>query len=94
MPATGPLNTIGVVIVLPHNVWFATGFAVAVGFTVMVNIFDVPVQLKVSALFVKTGATVMLAVTGAVVVFVAVNDAMFPLPLAARPILVLSLNQL
>ena len=60
----------------------------------MVNVFDTPVQLKVSSLLVNTGVTVMLAVMGDDVAFVAVNDAIFPLPFDARPIPVLLLDQL
>ena len=60
----------------------------------MVNVFDTPVQLNVSLMFKNTGVTVMLAVMGDDVAFVAVNGAIFPMPFDARPILVLSLNQL
>lgn len=40
------------------------------------------------------GVTVMVAITGALVVFVAVNDGIFPLPLAAKPMEVLLFVQL
>ena len=41
-----------------------------------------------------TGVTTMLATTGALPVFTAVKDPMVPVPLPARPMLVLSLVQL
>ena len=50
----------------------------------MVNVIGVPVQLTPP--LVITGVTVIVAVTAADVLFIAVNDAMLPLPLAARPI--------
>ena len=37
--------------------------------------------------FAKVGVTVMVAVTGDTPRLIALNDAMFPLPLAARPML-------
>ena len=49
----------------------------------MVNVVGAPVQ--VAPPFVYDGVTVIVAVTGAFVALVALNDAMFPLPLAARP---------
>ena len=55
----------------------------------MVNVFDGPLQ--VVPLLVKEGITVMVATAGEVPVFVAVNELMFPVPLAASPILVLLL---
>jgi hypothetical protein len=51
-----------------------------VGLTVIVNDCGVPAQPS------NEGVTVMVAVTGAVPELVAVNDAIFPLPLAASPI--------
>ena len=92
MPVTALLNTMPVVAWLAHKVWLATAFTTAVGNTVIVNVIGVPVQL--TAPFVITGVTVIVAVIGADVVFVAVNDAMLPLPLAAKPIEVVLLVQL
>ena len=69
---------------LPHNVWLGTAFTVAVGYTVMVNVLAVPAQLTPP--FVNVGVTVMVAVTAALVALVAVNEAIFPAPLAAKPI--------
>ena len=66
-----------------HNVWLLTVLTVGVGLTVIVKLVDVPAQLRL------VGVTVMVAVTGALVLLVAVNEAMSPEPLAARPMLVL-----
>ena len=51
-----------------------------VGLTVIVNVCWAPAQPS------NEGVTVIVAVTGAVPLLVAVNDGMFPEPLAARPI--------
>jgi hypothetical protein len=53
------------------------------GLTVIVNICAVPGQLL------AVGVTVIVPVIGAFVVLVAVNAAIFPVPLAASPIVVL-----
>jgi hypothetical protein len=58
------------------------------GLTVIVKVCDVPGQPF------AVGVTVMVAVTGAVPVFVAVKEVIFPVPLAARPILVVLFVQL
>lgn len=71
-----------------------TAFTVPDGFTVILNVLDVPLQLKVSDMVVNTGVTVIVAVIGDAVALVAANAAILPLPLPARPMLVLSLNQL
>ena len=70
----------------------ATALTVAVGFTVIVNVIDVPTQLTPP--LVNVGVTVMVAVTGELLVLLAVNVGMFPLPLAARPIDAVLLIQL
>jgi len=62
-------------------------FTWAVGFTVMVKVFAGPGQ--VTPPFVKEGVTVMLALTGDPVELVAIKGEMFPVPLAAKPMLVL-----
>ena len=59
-----------------------------VGSTVMVNVTGVPLHPF------ATGVTVIVAVTGVVPVLVAVNAAIFPVPLAPRPIDVLLFVQL
>lgn len=65
-----------------------TCVAVGVGFTLMVKTSGVPEHPF------ATGVTVIVAVTGAVPVFVAVNDEIFPVPLAPSPIDVALLVQL
>ena len=59
---------------------------VGVGFTVIVNVSGVPEQVT---LF---GVTVIVAMIGDAVVFVGVNAAMFPFPVAAKPIAELSFD--
>lgn len=61
--------------------------ASGVGFTVIVKFVGVPTHTP------SVGVTVMVANVAALVALVATNDAIFPLPLAARPILVLLLVQ-
>lgn len=58
----------------------------------MVNVVAVPEQVVPPLVYV--GVTVIVAVTGAVPLFTAVNEAMLPVPLAARPIEALLLVQL
>jgi len=77
-------NTTVVVLVLLHTTWFAGWFTCPVGFTVMVKVFVGPAQP--TAPLVKVGVTTMVAITGAVPVFTAVNDDMFPVPDARSPI--------
>ena len=62
-----------------------------VGLTVMVKFCGVPLQETPFNVF--TGVTVMVALMAVVPVFVAVNAAMLPVPLAARPMAVLLLVQ-
>ena len=62
-----------------------------VGLTVMVNVFVGPVQLTPP--LVNVGVTTMVAITGQVPLLTAVNEAMFPVPEAARPMLVVLLVQ-
>ena len=90
-PALGLLKLIAAVDELPHKVWLVTVFTEAVGFTVMVNVIGVPTQL--TPLLVNVGVTVMVAVTGANTVLVALNEPIFPVPLAAKPIDVLLFAQ-
>ena len=61
---------------------------VGVGFTVIENVRTVPVHPFL------VGVTVMVAVTAAAPALVAVNEAMFPLPLADNPIVALLFVQL
>ena len=62
------------------------------GFTVIVKGEDIPVQVVPE--LVKEGVTEIVAVTGAVVVLVVMNEEIFPDPLAASPIEVVELTQL
>ena len=78
---------IGVVTVLAHNNWSLTAFTDGVGFTVIVKLLDVPLQLIVSVVFKICALTVIMAVTGDEVVFVAVKEGRLPESKAARPIL-------
>jgi hypothetical protein len=83
-----PLKATAVVAAPLHSVWLETVFTVGVGFTVMVNVLAVPVQ----PFF--TGVTVIVAVTGAVVLLVPVKEDISPEPLAARPMDVVLFVQL
>ena len=71
-----------------HFVWSAGFTTVGVGFTVMVNVVGRPGQP------VDIGVTVIVPLIGAIVVFVAVNEAISPVPLAVKPIAVLLFVQL
>jgi hypothetical protein len=78
---------------LLQTTWLGTAVTVAVGLTVIVKVAGVPVQVVPALL--KEGVTVIVAVTGAVPVLVAVKDGMiFPEPLAARPMEVFVFVQL
>lgn len=82
VPATVPVNVIAAVLAPVHNVWLATAPTLAVGFTVIVNVFGKPTQP--SAL----GVTVMVATTGALVLFTATKAGiLLPDPAAAKPML-------
>ena len=70
---------ISVVANVLQSVWLVTGSTTGVGFTVISKLSVGPEQPFAE------GVTVMVAVTGALPVLVAVNDGMFPLPAAARP---------
>jgi hypothetical protein len=84
LPLLGLTNAIAVVDDPLQSTWLATALTVAVGFTVMVNVDAIPTQL--TPLFVNVGVTVIVATTGVVVLLVAVNVGIFPVPLAAMPI--------
>jgi hypothetical protein len=58
-----------------------------VGLTVNVKVVGVPVQVKPDELL--TGVTVMVETIADAVLFVAVKAAIFPVPLAAKPVAVL-----
>jgi hypothetical protein len=81
-----------VVIAAPEQIVCDAGVATAtgVGLTVIVNVIGVPVHV---GMLLNIGVTVIVAVTGALPVFVAVNAPILPVPLAARPIEGLSFVQ-
>ena len=75
-------------VLLPlQTTWLAGMFTCAVGLTVMVNTWDDPLQFTLALLY--RGVTVMVAVTGAEPLFMAVKEVILPLPDAGRPIEVL-----
>ena len=79
-------------IVLPLQiVLLVTVDTFAAGFTVIVKVIGVPLQLFV---FVNIGVTVIVATTGEFPEFVAVNEAILPDPEANNPIDVFELVQL
>jgi hypothetical protein len=73
-----------VVCILWHKTWFDTLLTVGMGFTVMVN--DVKLPVQVTPWLVKVGVTVIVAITGALVMLVAVKEEISPEPEAAIPI--------
>ena len=91
-PATAPVNVIAVVIAPAHTVWLLTAFTVGIGLTVIVKFLGIPGH--VTPAFVNTGVTVMVATTTVVPPLMAVKDAIFPVPLAGKPIDVLLFVQL
>ena len=92
VPATGPAIVTAVVFDPAHTVWFAIAFTAGVGFTVIVNVIGVPVQVVAPLVYV--GVTVIVAVCTTAVALVAVKLAILPVPDAARPIVVLLFVQL
>jgi len=76
-----PVIVTAVVVVPLHTVWFAIAFTVGVGFTVMVNVIGTPGQPVAD-----DGVTVMVAVTGAPVMFVAMKLGILPVPAPPKPI--------
>jgi hypothetical protein len=74
-----------------HIVLWDTVVTLAAGFTVIVKVIGVPLQLLE---FEKIGVTVIVALTGAFPVLVAINEGMSPVPLAANPMEVAVLVQL
>lgn len=91
VPATAPVKITAFVAVPLHNICSNTAFTVGIGFTVMVNVIGLPVQVVPPLVYL--GVTVMVPVNGAPVVLV---DTKFrlPAPLAARPMAGLLLVQL
>ena len=79
------------VLVLLQTTWLAGWITSPVGLTVIVKVLVGPVQLTPP--LVNVGVTTIVAITGAVPVLVAVNEAMLPVPEAAKPMLVASFVQ-
>ena len=79
---TVPKVTSAVLIVLQTS-WSAGRFTCPVGLTVMRKVFDGPLQLIEP--LVMVGVTMMVAITGAVPVFIATNAGMLPVPDAPSP---------
>ena len=80
-PVTGPVTLVTGTTVWLHHDWFAgTGFTTGVGYTLMVKVVTGPGHPF------AVGVIVTVAITVAVVMLVAVNAGMFPVPFAARPI--------
>ena len=83
-PVLGVVNVTASVGALLHTTLFDGCLTSAVGLTVIVNVFVCPSH--VIAPFLKCGVMAILATTWPFVLFIAVNDGMFPVPVAARPI--------
>ena len=86
--ATAPVKFIALVGAVLHIAWLAGWATLGVGFTVIVKNLALPGQPL------AVGVTVINPVAGKIPVLTPVKDGIFPLPLAARPIEVLSLVQL
>ena len=78
-------NGIATVVLALQYTTFVGWVTCPVGLTVNVNVFATPAQLTLP--LVKVGVTVMVAITGAVPVLVAVNEGIDPIPPADKPIL-------
>lgn len=85
------LNEVAVVAVLLQTTWLLTEARVIVGFTLIVKLVVVPAQ-SVGAPAI-CGVTIIVAVCCVVPLLSAVNEAISPVPDAARPIDGLSLVQ-
>src|SRR5664280_3164569 len=81
------------VVVLPplHTTWLAGWSTSPVGLTVIVKVFVGPSH--VTPPFVKCGVTMIVAITGDVPALIAAKVGIFPLPVAANPMLVSLLVQ-
>jgi len=71
-----------------HNVWLGITVTAELGFTVIVKVSAVPVQSPV------VGITVTTPADAVVPPLVAVNDAIFPVPLSGSPIVAFEFVQL
>ena len=87
VPLTGPLNAMALVTIPLHNDWFGGCTTLGVGFTVIVNDWGKPAQP------IAEGVTVIAATSATLVVLIARKAAIFPEPLAGKPMEVLLLAQ-
>jgi len=87
-PVVGLVKFTAAVAVLLHTTWLAGWFTTGVGLTVIVKLIGCPAHPL------ATGVTVIVATSGALVLLVAINDAMSPVPAGARPMAGVSLVQL
>jgi hypothetical protein len=87
-----PIVTAAVLAPLQTGFALLIALAVGVGLAVMLNVCVEPGQLRPANVY--TGVTVILDTAAVVPVFVTLNAAIFPLPLAASPVEVLLLAQL
>lgn len=85
---TVPVKLTAFVAVELHTTWLAGWVTSGVGFTVIVKSLAAPIHPFAN------GATVISACTGVLTGLSAVNDGIFPLPLAVKPMAVLLLIQL
>lgn len=93
VPAVAVVAKLTALLLAPLQItWLLTALTTPVGLTVIVKVREVPAQVVVPV--VTEGVTVMVATTGAVPVFSAVNEAMLPVPEAASPIVGALLVQL
>lgn len=81
VPATGPANAAGVIVLPLQAEMLAGKVIVGFGLTVIVNVCAVPVQVGPEVV----GTTVTVAFNGVVPVFNVVNEAILPVPDPARP---------
>ena len=88
MPPVRSVPKVTSVVAFPEqSVWFVRSLIWAVGLTVMVKVSAGPTQFTEP--LAKVGITVIVALIGDVPALVAVKEAMFPEPLAPRPMAVL-----
>ena len=92
VPATAPPNVTAVFELPLHITSDETVLTVGLGFTVIVNIVGAPVQVVPP--LEKVGVTVILETCAVAPVLIAVKALIVPVPVAVRPMVVLSLAQL
>ena len=89
MPDTGePPNITAVVDVLLHKTWSEGSDTEGVGLMVIAKDCGIPAQVF------AVGVTVIVAIRGVEPEFIAVNAAIFPVPLVVKPMLVVLFVQL